>query len=141
MQKKNIQVGLLYIDLRKAFDSVLYTLLCMKLSKIGIKNNELLLLKSYLNNRKQYIKINNYDTSERLVECGVPQGAILSPTLFNIFINDVPKLPLKGKMMIYADDICTKYENHEAKCITKDIESDLKLLDMWFKVNKLSLNI
>ena len=99
------------------------------------------LFQSYLNNRQQYVKNNEVISSQKLITCGVPQGAILSPTLFNIFINDITKLPLKGKIIIYADDICMMYEDSNANIIVKYMESDLKLLYEWFALNKLSLNI
>jgi hypothetical protein len=140
-RKKNIQVGLLFIDLSKAFDTVPHDLLLNKLSKLGLKHTELSLFESYLSHRRQFVKCNNCTSTKQFILCGVPQGAILSPTLFNIFINDIAKLPLKGKITIYADDICLKYENLNPNQIARDMESDLLLLNEWFKANKLSLNV
>ena len=108
---------------------------------MGLRNKEYELFKSYLNNRQQYTKNGDTISSKRLILCGVPQGAILSPTLFNIFINDIAKLPLKGKLLIYADDVCVKYEDSIVTNIMKSMESDLRMLNEWFTANKLSLNI
>lgn len=138
--KKNIQIGLLFIDLSKAFDTVPHNLLLQKITKLGIKSKEFLLFESYLRDRQQFVKCNNVFSSKQKIKCGVPQGAILSPTLFNIFINDITKLPLKGKIIIYADDICLKYQNTNPHIIVKEMEADLKILEEWFKSNKLSLN-
>jgi hypothetical protein len=132
---------LVFIDLSKAFDTVPHDLLLSKLNKLGLHNKEYMLMESYLTNRQQYVKSNNLTSTKRIIKCGVPQGAILSPTLFNIFINDITNLPLIGKIIIYADDICLMYEDFHANDIVKFIESDLKKLNEWFLANKLSLNI
>ena len=140
-KKKNIRIGLIYIDLTKAFETVLLNALKRKLSNAGIKNKEFDLLQSYLSNRYQYIQNENFCSSRKLIICGVPQGAILSPTLFNVFINDIVNLSIYGKLIIYADDICLKYEDINPNIIIKHMESDLKKLNDWFITNKLSLNI
>ena len=140
-RKKNIRVGLIYIDLAKAFETVFLKALLNKLYNSGIKNKEFNLFQSYLSNRHQFIQNGNTCSLRKLIKCGVPQGAILSPTLFNMFINDVVKLPLFGKIIIYADDICLKYEDCNPNNITKHMESDLKIINDWFMSNKLSLNI
>jgi hypothetical protein len=139
--KKNIQVALMFIDLSKAFDTVPHNILLSKMLKLGIKNKNLLLFESYLKHRIQFMKNNNLCSENRVVICGVPQGAILSPTLFNIFINDIASLPLRGRIILYADDICLKYEGCNATDMVKFMEKDLVILDNWFKANKLSLNI
>jgi hypothetical protein len=111
------------------------------MAKLGIISKEFLLFESYLRDRPQFVKRNNVFSSKHKIKCGVPQGAILSPTLFNIFINDITKLALKGKIIIYADDICLKYQNTNPHIIVKEMEADLKVLEEWFKSNKLSLNV
>ena len=85
-------------DLKKAFDTVDHQIL---LSKLGQAIN---LLKSYLTNRKQKCQIRNSFSSERLIKCGVPQGSILGPLLFLLYINDLPHCLSKTKPRLFADD-------------------------------------
>ena len=84
------------IDLKKAFDTVDHQILLRKLELYGIKGQALTLLKSYLTNRKQKCQIKNSFSSERLIKCGVPQGSILGPLFFLLYVNDLPQC-LKSK--------------------------------------------
>jgi hypothetical protein len=96
---------------------------------------------SYLNRRKQFVKFNNIVSSELPLSMSIPQGTILGPVLFSIFINDITELELMGILFLYADDgtivICGKYLNE----LENDILHDLNLIRNWLKNNKLLLNI
>lgn len=102
----------IFIDLQKAFDSLNYEKLLKILKNYGICGKPLLLMKSYLTNRKQFVKINNTKSSLLDTTCGVPQGSILGPLLFNLYINDMLKLNLKGKAQLYADDCAIIYSEN-----------------------------
>ena len=99
------------MDLSKAFDCLPHNLLMLKLEAYGLSENSLKLLKSYLENRRQRIKIgNNYSEWDTLIK-GVPQGSILDPVLFNVFINDIFHFVQDSTIYNYADDNALSYSD------------------------------
>ena len=104
----------LYIDLSKAFDSLDHSILLHKLEYYGICNVEYRLLRSYLTNRFQYVEYEGIKPKSASITTRVPQGSILGPLLFFIYINDLPSVSNKFEMIIYADDT-TLYCNLEKK--------------------------
>jgi hypothetical protein len=97
------------------------------------------LLESYLSNRKQQIKINSIPSSWAVTQKGVPQGSILDPLLFNVFINDIFYFVKKGTLYNYADDNTLSYGYPDFNVLTSVIKSQMFLLN-WFKVNKMQAN-
>ena len=93
-----------HIDLSKPFDSLQHDILLEKLAHYGLTNKAITLLKSYLSNRKQYVQLSDVRSFVRSFTIGVPQGSILGPLLFNIFINDIVKSSTKFNFVLYADD-------------------------------------
>ena len=134
-----------YIDLSKAFDRLRHDILIEKLAYHGVKNKALDLLKSYLSNRKQYVKLNDITSTVRSISVGVPQGSIIGPLLFNIFINDIVKASTKFSFILYADDTTL---NSTLDCfgqnvieIQEAIVAELQKVFKWLKLNRLSLNV
>lgn len=139
LDKGYIAAGL-FIDLQKAFDTVYIPTLLKKLEVVGVRGRALDIFKSYLSNRKQFVQINNYKSDVLDINYGVPQGSILGPLLFSIYINDITKSNLEGDVRLYADDTCILYVHKNLNIITDTMQNDLQKLDIWLKNNKLSLN-
>ena len=140
LNKRQISI-LLLIDFSKAFDMVDHGLLINKLNHYGIRGPALNWLKSYLSYRKQYVSVNNSDSGILDIAYGVPQGSILGPLLFIIYINDIPEIASFAKFILYADDaniIIT------ADSIDKAYDQLLSLttnLVKWVHCNGLALNL
>ena len=131
----------LFIDLRKAFDTVNHEILLLKLEHYGIRGILLDWFKSYLSNRKQFVCINGISSSLKDISCGVPQGSVLGPLLFLLYINDLPNISKILNFYLFADDTNIYYENENLAQMEKIINLELKKLSMWLKINRLSLNI
>lgn len=135
------KVACVFVDIRKAFDSVHHGLLVKKLHKVGFSENAKQLIMSYLDRRTQIVKINNTHSVPKLIKHGVPQGSILGPLLFLIYINDIFQLPLKGKLQLYADDASLVYCANELGTLEEHIIHDLKLLTCFFTSNHMAINL
>ena len=129
-----------FIDLSKAFDTVDHKILLKKLSFYGVKNNNLKWFMSYLSNRKQYISTDMGNTEMEHIFCGVPQGSILGPLLFLIFVNDLSNATLLDPIM-FADDTNLFYSNKDIKSLYEFVNRELININTWFQTNKLSLNV
>ena len=130
----------IFLDLEKAFDTVNHNILCDKLNFYGLRGNINNLIKSYLTNRKQYVSINGKDSEVRDITCGVPQGSSLGPLLFLIYINDFRFCLDQTESGHFADDTYLLYASKKMKTIEVVINTELKLVSNWLKLNRLSLN-
>ena len=134
-------VRLVFIDLKKAFDTVDHDILCKKLKLYGVQQRELSWFRSYLSNRKQFCRVNGVDSNVAEIEVGVPQGSCLGPLLFLIYINDLPQAVQDSSVTMYADDTSLCHQSHDLTQLNEAINSDLKKLETWLNGNKLSLNV
>ena len=134
-------VGLVFIDLKKAFDTVDHDILCKKLELYGVQQRELSWFRSYLSNRKQFCRVNGVDSDVGEIEVGVPQGSCLGPLLFLIYINDLPQTVQGSSVTMYADDTSLCHQSHDLTQLNEAINSDLTKLDTWLQGNKLSLKV
>jgi retron-type reverse transcriptase len=119
------------IDLKKAFDTVDHQILLKKLEIYGVKGDALALLKSYLIDRTQKCQVNGTISSERLIKCGVPQGSILGPLFFLLYINDLPQCLSKTKPRLFADDTNLTAARESINDVEAAMNSDLENLRKW----------
>ena len=130
-----------FIDLKKAFDTIDHKILLDKLEIYGIRGTVLRWIESYLCNRKQFVLYNDANSGKLLLKCGVPQGSILGPLLFILYINDICNISKLLMCILFADDTNLLYANRCPKKLQATLNSELTKLRLWFKINKLSRNI
>ena len=131
----------IFIDLKRAFDTVNHNILLSKLEHYGIRGVPLDWFRSYLAGRKQFVFLNGESSELKDFTCGVPQGSVLGPLLFLTYINDLPNVSQNLKYFLFADDTNSYYESDNLRNLERTINNDLKQLSLWLKVNRLSLNI
>ena len=131
-----------YIDLSKAFDTLTFEVLLYKLKYYGVTDTAFDLLKSYLTNRKQYVVFDSCQSEHVEIYTGVPQGSILGPLFFSIYINDLITVSDRLNFLMYADDTTIEFNLEDFDNLTKetDINRELEKVNIWLKLNKLSLN-
>ena len=128
------------MDPSKAFDCVNHGVLITKLSAYGLNINALQLIRSYLSNRQQRVKIKNSFGDWKEIEIGVPQWSVLGPFLFNVFINDIFWFANRTKICNYADDTTIFACHPDLDAIIKQLEEDSSVIVKWFSDNFLKLN-
>jgi hypothetical protein len=130
---------LIFCDLKKAFDTCDHTILLTKLSKLGISGTSLLWFKNYLTNRKQFVSIEQFNSALLSILVGVPQGSILGPLLFLIYIND---LPLHSSLLsfLFADDTALAHSSDNLDTLFTHTNTEFQKLCTYFRRNKLSLH-
>ena len=133
-------IGSLFLDFRKAFDLVNHNILIKKLSVYKIRSSSLQWFTSYLESRQQTIDSGQGMSIRSLIRSGVPQGSILGPILFLLFINDLPLLLKHCQADFFADDATAHTSNQDIETINTELQSDFSIAVSWSKQNKLPIN-
>ena len=136
---KTQYTGLIFLDLKKAFDTVSHSILLQKLEHYGIRGNMLDLFTSYLSEHKQYVSINGSCSSMKIVKTGVPQGSNLGPVLFSVYVNDIFN-HFKSTPVLYADDTCLNVKAHKLDLLETLMNQEMEIARQWMLANKLTIN-
>ena len=130
----------IFLDLAKAFDSVSHNILLQKLKKFGFRGTSFQLFSSYLRNRPQLVNVEKAESSLKIVEFGVPQGSILGPLLFLIYINDLPQAS-NFFIKLFADDTFLCYQHENFDTLINNVNAELEKVFTWLTANRLTLNV
>ena len=130
----------LFIDLKKAFDTVDHRILLRKLYAYGIRGTMLKWIESYLSGRTQYVVFDGQESEIHGIQCGVPQGSILGPLLFILYMNDICNVSDIFFAIMYADDTSLVVNGKDLNALIQLLNTALIDLCTWFKANRLSLN-
>ena len=136
-----LYTGVVFLDLKKAFDTVNHEVLISKLKMYGFDDNACSWFTNYLGDRVQYAKVNNKISDSRITLCGVPQGSILGPLLFIIYINDLSKYITDCRLNLYADDTALYNSNKSYIDLMLSLRIEMSTLSQWMLANKLTLNV
>ena len=140
MEQGNL-CGAMFLDLKKAFDTVDHCILLSKLSEIGVSPSSIKWFESYLNNRKQKTSCGNEISGALPVTVGVPQGSILGQLLFLVYINNLPNAVKNSEVTLYADDTVLYCFSKDPRLLEDKLNEDLLMVAYWLRENKLTLNL
>ncbi len=139
LDRGNFVMGV-FLDLQKAFDTVDHCILLEKLEFYGIRGVAKMWLMSYLKNRTQYVKVGNSKSGIKSIEYGVPQGSVLGPLLFLIYVNDMARAVPDSKIKLFADDTNIFLSGNNLQLLSNKMNDELEKLASWMIANKLCIN-
>ena len=130
-----------FLDIKKAFDTVNHDILLKKFEMYGLGDLALALLRRYLTDRTQKCQLQDMLSKQRKITCGIPQGSILGPLLFTLYINDLPNCFKHTTPRMFADDTSLTAAGETLSEVEKRANEDLRNVHNWLSANKLNLNI
>ena len=130
-----------FIDLKKAFDTVSHSILLQKMEYYGIRGTALHWFTSYLSERQQYVSVNGNTSGQLEISCGVPQGSVLGSLLFLICINDLPNVSKLLSFFLFLDDTNIYFKSHDLTRPQKIMNRQLEKVKKWLDANRLVLII
>ena len=140
IDQRETTVGV-FLDLSKAFDTLDHQILFTKLEHYGIRDVALQWIKSYFSCRQQFVQINQTCSSMQTIKCGVPQGSILGPLFFILYINDLPKASKLTELLLFAEDTSIFFSQSNPNYLENVLNNELLNIDVWLRCNKLLVNI
>ena len=137
--KSNYSV-VVFLDFKKAFDTVNHNILLKKLSKYGCNADSVSWFKDYLQHRTQTTFANNVSSTREPINCGVPQGSVLGPLLFIIYVNDIVSILENSSHFLYADDLAIVVSGKSVDILVTLLQDDLNRIQLWCDNNMLTVN-
>ena len=132
--------GMILIDLQKAFDTINHEIILEKMKYMNFSEETIAWFRSYLSNRKFLVNVETSFSDPADLKCGVPQGSILGPLLFLLYINDLPQAVKDCDVRLHADDTCISFKHKNIKIIEEKLNNDFNTLCDCFLDNKLSIH-
>ena len=140
LNNKNSILNVL-VDYSKAFDTVNHSILLKKLYRYGVRGKPLQLIASYLQDRQQFVSIRNFKSKTFVTNISVPQGSVLGPLLFLIYVNEIPNLSQYFVPTMFADDCTLSFTSNSVDVLISECNSDLATFKAWSDANRLTINI
>jgi retron-type reverse transcriptase len=136
----NMSTAAVFLDIEKGFDTTWHTGLLYKLSKLDFSVSLIKLISSLLYNRKVFVSVEGELSTPRIMKAGVPQGSVLSPTLFNMYVNDIPQA-IGVHLALFADDTCLYVTERKEGYVLRKLQRGLNSVEEWFKLWDIKIDV